>query len=116
MKKIVKQNTLIGILIVIIFIIVLYFAIKDNPKLISYSCENNKKFSLELLNQQKIQLRVGEESPIIFSKETDDNGVLIFSNAKEALTFVSGYGEQIIWTERNATDPVSTICMPARPN
>ena len=76
-----------------------------------YSCENGTSLTLQVENRNQISIAAGSSSPVLLSEETNDKSVLIFGNA-EAVTFVSGYGKQIIETNRTRSEPSSTICNP----
>lgn len=73
-----------------------------------YECENGVKFWLEIVNPMSIGMTIDKREQVILSKETDENGVLIYGDDANALTFSSGYGRQVIKTRREG--PYSTIC------
>ena len=87
----------------------LYYAVISTPKPISYQCENGTKFVLEVENRDSLRLTTENGDSVVLHQETDDGApVQIYGDAKNAITFSSGYGDQVIKTDRNG--PRSTIC------
>ena len=97
---------------VIIVAVIIYFAIKDAPQPISYECENGDRFILEVVNRSKVKITPASQDPIILSEETElTDPVTVYGDEKNTLTFTSGYGKQVIKTQKGE-ESLSTICNP----
>lgn len=91
---------------------ILYFAIIDAPLPVSYACENGEKFVLEVINRGQVKITSGSQYSIVLTRETKlDDLTTIYGDENNALTFVDGYGDQAIKTQRG-DGPLSTICNP----
>lgn len=104
----IKKNGGQLILGLVVISILIYTAISTSPKPISYKCENGEEFILEIQSRSSVKVIANNQNPLILTQETDTNGVLIYGDDANALTFSSGYGQQVIKTRREG--PHSTIC------